>query len=139
MSDVSGKHSKLRTARTVEERTIAHLEAQDEVLERMEKKLESPALNGGFESLMAQVSHIAEVNSSIKEAQKEHDKKIDEIHQGIYNPEKGLYVKVQDHTKWINHANWIAKGVLGITATGMLTAIGKLLYDLFQGHIHYVP
>jgi hypothetical protein len=135
------RHTRQREtfARSFEERTAEHLRSQDEILERVERKLDAPALNGGFETLLEKVSAIAATNEVLQKSQLIQTEKIEEIHRGIYHPEDGLYVKVKNHTTWIMHANWVIKGLIAVLGTGLVTGGAKLLYDIFQGHIHYVP
>ncbi len=60
-----------------------------EMLERITKKVESsPALNGGFDKLMVTVEHI-------KEKQDSTWLKVDKIHEGLYEPDTGLYARVR--------------------------------------------
>lgn len=48
----------------------------------------SPALNGGFDRMLVMVEHI-------QEKQEETSDKVDKIHDGLYNPDSGLYARVK--------------------------------------------
>jgi uncharacterized protein YaaN involved in tellurite resistance len=48
----------------------------------------SPVLNGGFDKMMVIVEHI-------QEKQQETSEKVDKIHDGLYNPDDGLYARVK--------------------------------------------
>jgi len=48
----------------------------------------SPVLNGGFDKMMIIVEHI-------QEKQEETSKKVDKIHDGLYDPDDGLYARVK--------------------------------------------
>ena len=127
-----------------EEKTFDHLKAQDLLLERVcsnlervEKKLESPVMNGGFETLLGQTTRIKDVNEELKKMQAQQGEKIDAIHGAIYDPEKGIYSKVKDHGKWIEKTGGLIKGIITFLGTSLVIGLGKLLYDIFQGHIHY--
>lgn len=126
---------------------VEHLSAQDEVLDKLEKRLDhAHVMNGGFDSLMTKVEKIESAQTELKTAvtnlqscSTAQGKKLDEVHTAIFDPEKGLYEKVKGAIKWISTANWVIKGALGVLGAGMLTGMGKLLYDIFTGHIHYSP
>jgi hypothetical protein len=126
---------------------VEHLSAQDEVLDKLTSRLEhAHVLNGGFDSMMEKVNKIestqVELKTAVKAVQDCQDaqgKKLTEVHTAIYDPDKGLYSKVKGAIEWINKANWIIKGTLGVLGAGALTGMGKLLYDIFTGHIHYTP
>lgn len=119
-----------------EQRVTETLKSQDEMLDRLDKKLDSPILNGGFNDLMTKVNKIETIQDELGKTQTGANEKITAIHAAIYNPDDGLYAKVKDTLKWINTANWIIKGLAGILATGMLTAFGVVVYDLLTGTIH---
>lgn len=122
-----------------EERVAATLESQDRVMARIEEKLEKPVLNGGFDSLVAKVDKIETVSEGLRDGQASANTKIDAIHTAIYDPEKGLYTKVKDHSKWIENATKVVKWVGGLVVAGLLTGAGKLLYDVVSKHIHFSP
>lgn len=48
----------------------------------------SPALNGGFDKMLVMVEHI-------QEKQEETGEKVNKIHEGLYNPDTGLYARVK--------------------------------------------
>jgi hypothetical protein len=119
---------------------VDHLSAQDAVLDRLTKKLDDAhVMNGGFDSLMTKVEKIESVQAELGRCQTATSTKVDAIHTAIYDPEKGLYAKVKDALEWINNANWVLKGMIGLTATGGIAALGKIIYGLATGHIHWLP
>lgn len=129
-----------------EEKTTATLQAQDKtleeqnrVLERLDKRLEAPVLNGGFEDLIKKVDKVESVTEQLRECHANSSKKIVDIHAAIYDPEKGIYVTVKSHDKWIGSAGKAGRWFGALLVTGLLTGAGKLLYDLITGHIHYTP
>lgn len=126
-------------SKAFEERTTATLEAQDRTLERLDKKLEAPVFNGGFEDLMTKVNKIESIQTQLQVCQEKTSEQVTAIHTAIYDPEKGLYAKVKAAISWIDRANGIIKGLLALLATGLLTGAGKLIYDLLSGHIQYTP
>ena len=119
------------------------LRAQDDVLAKLDKKLEDAhVLNGGFDSLMTKVDKIDDVERGLKEVKTCVDtqgKTLEEVHKAIYDKDEGLYQKVKGAIKWISTANWVIKGVAVTAATGGFGALCKLAYDLISGHllIHY--
>jgi len=115
------------------------LELQEQLLLRLNQKLESPALNGGFDDLAKKVDRIENTTDQLKETQAAYSKKIDAIHTAIYDPETGLYTKVKSHGSWINSTNQGLRWFAGLAIAGTLTGIGKLLYDFITGHILYHP
>lgn len=121
-----------------EERTSTHLTSQDEILERIEQKLQSPILNGGFDTLMEKVNRIEVINQGLSTTQVSQGTKIDAIYHGLYDPREGLYAEVKSATSWVKRANWVVKGAIALLATAILTGSGTLVYELFQGHIRYV-
>lgn len=133
------RKTRLIVSDTFESRTTATLEAQDRILERVEKKLESPVLNGGFDNLMTKVEKIESIQSQMGKVQETQGEKIDSIHSAIYEPEKGLYVKVKDANLWISRVDKASKWFIGLLVAGILTGVGKVLYDFLSGHIHYAP
>jgi len=124
---------------TFEEQTTAMLEAQDEVLVRVEKKLESPILNGGFDDLVQKVNKIESVSDQLNKSQEETFKKVDAIHTAVYEPDTGLYQIVKGHTGWIKATNKLLLWFGGILGTAILAGAIKLVYSFISGHIHYTP
>jgi hypothetical protein len=115
------------------------LASQDRMLEKLDQKLEDAhVLNGGFDHLMTKIEKIESVQEQLGKHAEMTSKKVDAIHEAIYDPEKGLYAKVKDTIAWINRANWVVKGLIGAIGAGALAGAGKLLYDIFSGHIHYI-
>ena len=122
-----------------EDRTTASLQAQDELLDRLERKLESPILNGGFDRLVQRVEKIDQVTEKLREGQAEAGKKIDAIHTVVLDPETGLYHKVKSHSSWIDTTTKGMKWIGGLIVAGLLTGAGKLIYDALHSHLHYTP
>lgn len=138
------------TRRTVskdfEEKTTATLQAQDRtleeqnrVLERVDKRLNAPVLNGGFEDLIKKVDKVENVTAQLSEKYGNTSQKIADIHTAVYDPEKGIYVTVKSHDKWITAVGTAGRWFGALLVTGMLTGMGKLLYDFITGHLHYTP
>jgi hypothetical protein len=116
------------------------LSAQDRMLEKLDRKLEDAhVLNGGFDTLMKKVEKIESVQEQLGKCQEATSEKVTAIHTAIYDPEKGLYAKVKGVITWINTANWVIKGVIGVAGAGALGGICKLTYDIVTGHllVHY--
>ena len=70
----------------------------DELLDMFKR---APAMNGGFAKLQDAVSNIQDANTKVlyelqlvKANQEVHTNKIDELHNALYNPDKGLYRRV---------------------------------------------
>lgn len=126
-----------------ESRVTATLEAQDRLLERLEEKLEKPVLNGGFDTLVAKVEKIDAVTEALRDSQEVANAKIDAtsakidaIHKAVYDPDTGLYPKVKENSAWITNVNKGFKWLFGLVVAGMLTGVGKLLYDFATTHVH---
>lgn len=122
-----------------EEHVTATLEAQDRMLERLEEKLERPALNGGFDNLVSKVEKINSITESLNDQQADILKKIDSIHTAIYEPDTGLYQKVKETMAWTQTATLGLKWMSGLLIAGLLTGLGKMLYAFIVGHIHFNP
>ena len=118
---------------------IAQMDAQDKNLEHLVEKLDAPILNGGFEELSQKVSKIEFITEAVQTAQVENSTKITEIHSVIYDPEKGIYVTMKNHGKWIEAVSKGSKWIVALLITGLVTGVGKLLYDLVAAHIHLMP
>jgi len=127
-----------RTTATLESQNLV-LDKQNDVLGKLERKLESPVLNGGFDDLVKRVEKIDTVTDKLRECQEGTSKKIGDLHTVILDPETGLYHVVKGNSKWINTTTRALKWLGGLLGAGLLTGIGKLLYDIFSGHIHYTP
>lgn len=117
----------------------ATLRAQDRILAKVEVKLESPVLNGGFDSLVRVVDRIEHVTEKLQGEVMSTNKKVTDIHTTIYEPEKGMIAQVNAHSKWISTVTKAMKWFLVIVCTGILTGIGKLIYDYASHHLHLVP
>lgn len=129
----------VKYSHSFEERMISHLEAQDQILDRLEAKLQSPILNGGFDDLVSKVNQIESVTEHFNKAQEATSKKIDAIHVAVYDPDLGLYHVVKSHTGWIATTNKLTMWLGGMIVAGILGGIGKLLYSFISGHIHFTP
>jgi hypothetical protein len=53
-----------------------------------DKVLKSPALNGGFDSLMNKIERISETQDEVC-------RKVDDVHQAIYDPDDGLFSRIR--------------------------------------------
>lgn len=121
---------------------------------------ESPALNGGFDSLMSKVDVIQESQSALKENQGKLTEKVDAIHDAMYEPDHGVYARIKDAAKaqeveivitdvaalklWKTDLETFKKDMvtffkrLGIAFVGaVFSVVCKLAYDFASGHIHY--
>ena len=78
-------------------------EKEEEILGLLKAIKDSPAMNGAFENLVSSVNDIktnqgemrGDVNVIIMK-QKEHDKTLSEMHHALYDPDKGVYKRVND-------------------------------------------
>lgn len=122
-----------------EDRTTATLEAQDRLLERMEQRLQAPVLNGGFEDLNKKIDKVEFIQDQLLRQQETSGKQISDIHMVIYDPEKGMYMTLKSHTRWIEAMTKSIKWAGALFLTGLLSGIGKLIYDFISGHIHIAP
>jgi len=77
-----------------------------DILDEIKAKLDSPVLNGGFETLMFNVQRI-------EEKQEIQGKKIDSIHNAIYEPDSGLYARIKDSAR-SEHVAHIETDVLSL-------------------------
>lgn len=122
-----------------EERMLSTLEAQDRLLERVEQKLESPVLNGGFDNLMRKVDRIETIQEQLQASDSASGKKIDQLHTAIFDPEIGLYSKVKSNSNWISRTTKGFQWLGGIVVVGILSGLGKMMYDFLTGHVHFIP
>ena len=122
-----------------EAHVLTTLEAQDRLLERLETKMESPVLNGGFNELVKKVDKIEVSTDQARAEQSASSKKIDAIHVAIYDPDTGLYGRVKEHTQVITKTGKGLSWLMGILIAGSLTGVGKLIYDVAAAHIHFNP
>lgn len=74
---------KVRTSRTLTTGNRSDLESQ------LVKALNSPALNGGFDTLLNKVSKIEETQSTLVT-------KVTSIHEAIYEPDDGLFARIKE-------------------------------------------
>lgn len=122
-----------------EESTTQTLQAQDALLERMEKRLDAKVLNGGFDDLMTKVVKIELIQEQFKSTQDKNqvktDEKLDSIHNAIYEPDSGLYAKVKSNAESMAALRKIFKGFVALVASGLVGGAGKLLYDYIASHI----
>ncbi len=69
--------------------TLDHGQVMEVLLSLQQKVLASPALNGGFDTLLFKVDKI-------EESQVQMGVKVDSIHEAIYHPDEGLFARVKD-------------------------------------------
>lgn len=122
-----------------EERTLSTLEAQDRLLEQVVQKLESPVLNGGFDNLMRKVDRIETAQEQLQASDSASGKKIDQLHTAIFDPEIGLYSRVKSNSSWISRTTKGFQWLGGIVVVGILSGLGKMMYDFLTGHVHFIP
>ena len=121
------------------DKILDRLHSQDRILGMLEEKLNAPVLNGGFEDLIRLVDRIENAQEQFGVSQEDTNKKLGDIHTMINDPEKGLYVEVKTHSKWIDRASSGMRWFVMLLAGGALTGAGKFVYDLVTKHFHYVP
>lgn len=68
--------------RTPRERRRERLES------RLVEALNSPALNGGFDTLLSKVNKIEETQGTLVS-------KVNDVHEAIYNPDEGLFARIK--------------------------------------------
>lgn len=119
------------------------------------KVLSSAALNGGFDSLMFKIENIERTQSNMSD-------QIKMIHEVLYKPDDGFFarvkqveteasivhshtetvntldVSVKDLKRWKNLVNRVMKWFAVAVGGGVITLVGKLLYDFVSGHIKIV-
>lgn len=59
-----------------------------QILEMQDKILSAPSMNGGFTTLMYKIENIEESQTKLVQ-------KVDQIHDVLYEPDKGLYARVK--------------------------------------------
>lgn len=106
-------------------------------LSRLEEKLDAPVLNGGFELLFQKVDNI--------------EKSVDKLNEAVFNPEKGLFVRVQTEKVETDHdveklikrvddteekLKLYRKFIVGAVLS-VITMIGKIIWDAVAGHITF--
>lgn len=65
-----------------------------ELLASVQKTVQSaPALNGGFDRLVAKVDKIDVTQQQLVQ-------KVDQVHECLYEPDEGLYTRIRDIDKW---------------------------------------
>jgi hypothetical protein len=80
-SAIVRKNDQIRIKST-EERAISALEANQELLNDVQKKiLASPVMNGSFDTLVINVENI--------------HKTLDQVHEALYNPDEGVYSRIK--------------------------------------------
>lgn len=125
--------------RSFEKRVTETLAAQDTALAELSTKLQAPILNGGFDKLLLQVDKIERIQEDHRKLQDETCTKVSEVHAAVFDHKDGLYIQVQAARKWIKTANVIIKSIGAALGVGLVSGLGTLLWQIFQGHIHYVP
>lgn len=72
------------------------LQGHQEMLLLIQKKiLASPALNGGFETLIQKMDNFEKHQDSMVE-------RVNEIHDAVYNPDEGLFARIKDTRSELN-------------------------------------
>lgn len=110
---------------------------QDHVLSKIELKMDSPVLNGGFDNLTRKIDKLELLQEQIRGITASTNDQVREIHTTIYHPERGLIVISNEHAKWIKRINGSLKWFMVMLATGLLTGVGKVIYDVVIQHLHY--
>ena len=106
-------------------------------LARLDEKLDAPVLNGGFDVLFQKVDNI--------------EKNVEKLNTAVFDPEKGLFVRVQAESVETDHdveklerrvdqteeklklyRKFMAAAVLSV-----ITMIGKILWDAMSAHISF--
>ena len=78
------------SSRSVNQVTTKDRDSVLDVLNKLEQKIcNSPALNGGFDTLMFKVEKIEESQEKIVV-------QVDSIHEAVYHPDDGLFARVKD-------------------------------------------
>jgi chromosome segregation ATPase len=81
-NDVMGRHD-IRSMHV-------SMQSTKEMLSIIQKKvLGSPALNGGFDTLLQKMENLEKHQDKVIE-------QIDEIHEAVYNPDEGLFARIKD-------------------------------------------
>ncbi len=113
---------------------------QEDILKflvKLEEKLEAPALNGGFDLLFQKVDNI--------------EKNVDKLNEAVFNPQTGLFVRVQsekvetahdveDIVKRVSeteeklklYRKFVIGGILSI-----VTMLAKVLWDAVTSHVTF--
>lgn len=110
-------------------------------LRMLEKKLDAPVLNGGFDRLFSNVEQIKT--------------DVDKLNAAIFDPEKGLFVRVKSEKVETDHnfeeleskvdnlenqlktyRKFVIGAALSVVTTGG-AAIIKLLWNFFSSHISF--
>ncbi len=130
------------------------------------KVMKSPALNGGFDTLMLKIEGIEKGQDHLVD-------RVDSIHEAVYNPDTGLFSRLKSVEQWrgveektvdkeqqVNveqneivrvhadqlkelgkfkeRATAIAKWIVITLATGGAGLLGKLAYDFATHHIQFI-
>lgn len=106
-------------------------------LSKLEEKLDAPVLNGGFDLLFQKVDNI--------------EKNVDKLNEAVFNPQSGLFVRVQ--TEKIETDHDVEKIVQRVTDTedklklyrkyifaavlSVITMVAKVAWDAIASHISF--
>lgn len=138
-----------------------------DILELLQQKImNSPALNGGFDTLMLKIEGIEKCLGATGE-------KVDSIHEAVYHPDTGLFARVKSVEQWRSaeekavekeaklndeheklvrghddqlkelskfkeRSTAIVRWLVISLATGGAGLLGKLLFDFVSGHVKFV-
>jgi chromosome segregation ATPase len=108
------------------------LSRQDEALARVEKKLDAPVLNGGFEKLTAKVEKIEQTTEDLGKQMHDADTKLSEVHTALFDKDQGIYGAVTKHTSWIEGANSYLKKLSFLMLTGIGGLVAKAIWDVLK-------
>lgn len=89
----------------------------NEILQTVRQIKNSPAMNGAFDSLVASVEHIKNTQNkmvtdvnTVMIKQKESSEKLKELHEALYDPDIGIYKRINDSIiVGINQENHLQK------------------------------
>ncbi len=106
-------------------------------LSKLEEKLDAPVLNGGFDLLFQKVDNI--------------EKNVDKLNEAVFNPQTGLFVRVQ--TEKIETDHDVEKIVQRVADTedklklyrkyvfaavlSVITMVAKVIWDAVASHISF--
>lgn len=106
-------------------------------LAKLEEKLDAPVLNGGFDLLFQKVDNI--------------EKNVDKLNEAVFNPQTGLFVRVQSEKVETDHdvenivkrvtdtedkLKLYRKFIFGAVLS-VITMVAKVLWDAVASHITF--
>lgn len=157
LPDASSRHS--RPEISVEEQTPLRMfmssltdmspdEALMHLLMTLQVKLNSQALNGGFDKLSDKVD-------SVVLSQNEMKADVKDIKEALYDPSEGVFARVRDAKddtaknlsvlstelievkKWKKNVVSVLLWIVGGVGTGLLALAGKVLWSYISGHLTF--